>query len=193
VIAVDKSTGKEVWKVERKSDAAAVSREAYASPCLWNDGKQTSLAVLGCDYATGHRLTDGREIWRLGDLNPKAQYNPTLQMISSPVATPKMLLVPTEKGGTVVAVKPGAKGMIQTGGHFELWRSRKGSPEVASPLVQDGLVYLPRDNGLFHCLDANTGKEVYLRRLHADRYCASPILAAGRVYVMSRDGTISVV
>ena len=78
---IDAATGKEVWKIDRKSDAVGVSREAYASPCLWNDGQRTSLVVLGCDYATGHRLEDGGEIWRLGGLNPKAKYDAQMQMI----------------------------------------------------------------------------------------------------------------
>ena len=193
VIALDKATGKEVWKIDRKSDAVGVSREAYASPCLWNDGERTSLVVLGCDYATGHRLDDGSEIWRLGDLNPKAKYNTQMQMISTPVATPEMLLVPTTKGGVVVAVKPGARGLIQAGSPLELWRTAKGSPDVPSPLVHGGLVYLGRENGLLQCLDAKTGAEVYLQRLHADHYRASPILAAGRVYLIARGGTVSVV
>jgi outer membrane protein assembly factor BamB len=197
VVALDKATGKEVWKVQRKSDAVAISREAYASPCLWKEewkgGKRTSLVVLGCDYATGHRLEDGREIWRLGDLNPKAKYNAALQLISSPVAAPEMLLVPTSRAGTVVAVKPGAAGLIRAGGPFELWRTASGSPEVPSPLVHGGLVYLGRDNGLLHCLDARTGAEVYRQRLRADHYRASPVLAAGRVYLVARGGTVTVV
>jgi outer membrane protein assembly factor BamB len=193
VIALDKATGKEVWKVERKTDASGVSREAYSSPCLWNDGKRTSLVVLGCDYATGHRLDDGGELWRLGDLNPREKYNTELQLISSSVATPEMLLVPTSRGGPVVAVRPGATGLIQAGGPSELWRTAKITPEVPSPLVHGGLVYLARDNGLLHCLDARTGAEVYRRRLHADHYRASPVLAAGRIYLVARDGTVSVV
>jgi outer membrane protein assembly factor BamB len=193
VIALDKTTGKEVWKVERKSDAVGVSREAYSSPCLWDDGKQKSLVVLGCDYATGHRLDDGSEIWRLGDLNRRADYNTTLQLIATPVATADLLLVPTSRGGPVVAVKPGARGPIRAGSPFELWRNAKGSPDVPSPLVHDGCVYLLRDTGWLQCLDARTGAELYLHRLHADRYCASPILAGGRLYVTSRDGTTSVI
>jgi outer membrane protein assembly factor BamB len=193
VIALDKATGKEVWKIERPSDALSVSREAYASPCIWNEGQEKCLVVLGCDYATGHRLADGHEIWRLGDLNPKAKYNTTLQLISSPVATPKMLLVSTGRCEAVVAVRPGARGLIQAGGPFELWRTRRGAPEVPSLVAHDGLVYLARDNGLLHCVDARTGTELYLQRLHAGRYVASPILAAGRLYVIARDGTISVV
>jgi outer membrane protein assembly factor BamB len=193
VIALDGATGKEVWKVKRKSDAAGVSREAYSSPCLWNDGKRTCLVVLGCDYATGHRLEDGREIWRLGDLNPRSKYNAELQLIATPVATPEMLLVPTSRDGPAVALKPGATGLIRAGGPFELWRTERGSPDVPSPLVHGGLVYLCRDNGMLHCLDARTGAEVYRRRLAAGHYRASPVLAAGRVYLVGRGGTVTVV
>jgi hypothetical protein len=147
VIALDKATGQEVWRVERKTGAAGVSREAYASPCLWDDGRRTSLVVLGCDYATGHRLADGRELWRLGDLNPKASYNAALQLIASPVATPDMLLVPTAKGGAVAAVRPGATGLVRPamtrlsrtrtrsgrrGPLSSRARSRKGRPPVAA-------------------------------------------------------------
>jgi outer membrane protein assembly factor BamB len=193
VIALDKATGVEAWKVARKTDAVGVSREAYSSPCLWQEGKRTSLVVLGCDYATGHRLEDGREIWRLGDLNPKAKYNAELQLIATPVATPGLLLVPTSRNGPVVAVKPGATGLIQAGGPFELWRRARGAPDVPSPLVHGGLVYLTLDAGLLHCLDARTGADVYRRRLPADHYRASPVLAAGRVYLVARGGTVTVV
>ena len=59
--------------------------------------------------------------------------------------------------------------------------------------MHDGLVYLGRENGLLHCLEAKTGEQVYLQRLHADHYRASPILAAGRIYLIARGGTVSVV
>ena len=59
--------------------------------------------------------------------------------------------------------------------------------------MHGGLVYLGRENGLLHCLDARTGAELYRERLHTDRCRASPILAAGRIYLIARDGTVSVV
>jgi outer membrane protein assembly factor BamB len=46
---------------------------------------------------------------------------------------------------------------------------------------------------LVQCLDAQTGAELYLHRLRGGRYFASPILAAGRLYVTAREGTTSVV
>jgi outer membrane protein assembly factor BamB len=193
VIALDKATGKEIWKVERPSDAVGESREAYASPYLWRTGKETSLVILGCDYTTGHRLSDGQEIWRLGDLNPKAKYSTALRIIATPVGEPNMLIVPTARGGLVVALKPGATGKIAMGSPFEQWRAAKGSPDVPSPLVYDGLVYLQRENGVLICVDEQNGQELYQERLHADRYRASPVLADGKLYLTSRDGTFHVV
>lgn len=191
VIALDKATGKEIWKVDRKTDALDESLEAYASPCLWTDGKEEQIVILGADYATGHRLDNGKEIWRLGDLNPKK--NTAFRIIASPVATPEHLVVPTARGLWVVGLKPGAKGFIKAGSPSELWRKAKGSPDVPSPLIQDGLVYLCRENGLLQCWDVKTGMEHYQERLHDTRYRASPVYADGKVYVTARDGTFKVI
>src|SRR5205823_14257563 len=43
VIAVAKDTGRDVWKVERKSDGRAECEHSYASPCLWHNGKDAYL------------------------------------------------------------------------------------------------------------------------------------------------------
>lgn len=193
VVALDKTTGKEVWKVDRPSDAKGESREAYASPCIWETDHGTSLVVLGADYCTGHDLKDGREIWRLTELNPKQKYSTALRIISSPVPSSDLLVVPTARGGLVVALKPGAKGTIAPGSPHEAWRIQKGAPDVPSALVHDGIVYLGMHNGVLIALDAKTGTMLYEHRLHADRYRASPVLADGKVYLTARDGTFSVV
>ena len=193
VIAIDKSTGRDVWKVRRESDARAECEQAYASPILGHNGKDAFLIVHGCDYTTTHRLSDGAEIWRLGDLNPKDSYNPTLRFVATPVAAPDLIVVPSAKSGPVVGVKPGATGKIAMGGPFEQWRKPRITPDVPSPLVHDGLVYLCREMGILICLDAKTGKEFYQERLHSARYRASPVYADGKVYCTARDGTFSVV
>ncbi len=102
--------------------------------------------------------------------------------------------MPTCRGGIVVALKPGAKGLIKAGSPVEFWRTAKGSPDVPSPLLHDGLAYLARENGILMCLDAKTGKLHYEERLVNDLVRASPIIADGKIYYVSRDsGTISVV
>jgi outer membrane protein assembly factor BamB len=193
VIALDKATGKDVWKVRRESDARRECEQAYASPTLGHDGQEEYLIVHGCDYTTAHRLTDGSEIWRLGGLNPPEKYNPTLRLVASPVATADLIVVPTAKNGPVVGLKPSAKGTIAAGNSFEQWRRNRDTPDVPSPLVHDGLVYLCRENGILICMDAKTGMELYQERLHAARYRASPVYADGKIYCTARDGTFTVI
>jgi outer membrane protein assembly factor BamB len=193
LVAVDKATGKEVWKVARPTDARSESKEAYTSPCFWQNGTEPCVVVVGCDYATAHRLSDGAEVWRLGDLNPKNRYSDMLRIISSPVAVPDLLVVPTARGGLVVGVKPGASGRIGAGSAFEQWRKAKGAPDVPSPLIQGGQVYLCRENGVLLCLDAKTGALRYEQSIHRSRYRASPVYADGKVYLTARDGTFHVV
>ena len=193
VIALDKATDKDVWKVERKSDGYAENEHSYASPCLWKNGKEAYLVVHGNDYATAHRLDDGSEIWRVGDLNPKDRYNTTLRFVASPVATPDLIVVPSAKNGPVVGVKPDAQGFFKTGAPQEQWRRTSNTPDVPSPLVYDGIVYLCRESGAVLCLDAKTGQELYNQRIHSSRYRASPVYGDGKVYLTARDGTVTVI
>src|SRR3954465_10601139 len=79
------------------------------------------------------------------------------------------------------------------GSPFELWRKAKGAPDVPSPLIHEGLVYLAQANGVLDCWEAITGKELYAETLHRDRYRCSPVYADGKIYVGSRDGTFTVV
>ncbi len=191
VIAIDKATGKEAWKVARPTDAKSESREAYTSPVLWQNGKELNLVILGCDYTTGHRISDGKEVWRLADLNPTN--SGAHRIIASPVASGDALIVPTCRGEVVVALKQGATGTIKAGSDLEQWRNKSGSPDVPSPLIHDGLVYLQRENGVMICLDAKTGKQLYAERLTDGRYRGSPIYADGKIYTIGRDsGTVSV-
>ena len=193
VAAVDKATGSDVWRVARKSDGRAECEHSYASPVIWHSGKDAYLIVHGNDYATAHRLTDGSGIWRVGGLNPKDSYNPTLRFVASPVATPDLIVVPSAKHGPVVALKPDATGLVGPGGGAERWRLAKGTPDVPSPLVRGGLVYLSGELGSLACLDAKTGERHYERQMHRGRYRASPVYADGKVYLTARDGTVSVV
>jgi outer membrane protein assembly factor BamB len=161
---------------------------------LWKNGKEWNLVVLGADYTTGHRLSDGKELWRLGDLNPKSKYSTALRIIGSPLATDDQLYVPTARGGLFVTVKQGADGMIKAGSKVEAWRIAKGAPDVPSPLYHDGLLYLQGDRGNLLVVNAKTGSELYNERITGERYRASPIYADGKIYTIGRDsGTVSVV
>ncbi|HEV3137782.1 MAG TPA: PQQ-binding-like beta-propeller repeat protein [Pirellulales bacterium] len=193
VLALDKSTGDEIWKQTRASDARAECEHSYASPVLYRDGKLELLLTHGCDYIVAHQLADGAEVWRCGGLNPKGKYNPTLRFVASPLAIPGIVIVPSAKNGPVLALDPASKGDLSdtTEGHF--WTREHNTPDVPSPLVVDGLAYLCREDGTLICLDAKTGQEFYTKRTHSDRHRASPVYADGKIYLTARDGTVTVV
>src|SRR5207244_722370 len=121
VLAIDKTSGKEIWKVRRESDATDECEQSYASPVLWRNGKDEYLVVLGCDYCTAHSLKDGAELWRVGELNPKAAYNRMFRIISTPAATDDLIVVPSARDGPVIGVQPDARGMTKPGGTGERW------------------------------------------------------------------------
>lgn len=193
VVAIDKRNGQEVWKVQRPSDGRDECEHSYASPVIWQNQDKAFLIVHGNDYTTGHALEDGKELWRLGQLNPKDRYNNTLRFVASPLATPDLIIVPTAKNGQVVGLKPDAQGAIAPGSPHERWRLPRGTPDVPSPLMYEGLVYLCRENGVLACHDAQTGEELYRERLHPARYRASPVYADGKIFCTARDGTVTVV
>jgi len=194
VLALDKLTGKEIWKQTRKSDAHDECEHSYASPVIYRDPQRELLLTHGCDYIVAHQLSDGAEVWRCGGLNLKSKYNPTLRFVASPLAVPGLVIVPSAKNGPVLALDPSSKGDISETKEGHFWTRAHNTPDVPSPLVVDGLAYLCREDGTLICLDAKTGEEQYpMKRTHSDRYRASPVYADGKIYLTARGGMVTVV
>ena len=75
------------------------------------------------------------------------------------------------------------------------WLYYKSLPNVPSPLLYDGIVYLVKDGGIFTALDANDGSVLKQGRLRdaMGRYFASPVAAGGKLYMADETGQVSVV
>src|SRR5207248_10522231 len=125
----------EVWKVKRESDGTGENEHSYTSPIVWTNGKDAYLITHGNDYAIAHQLQDGKEIWRVGGLNPKDNYRRDLRFVASPVATPELIVVPSAKNHGIVGVKPDATGLVMPGSPGEQWRKTTSTPDVPCPLV----------------------------------------------------------
>lgn len=192
VLALDKMTGNEIWKHERESDARRESEQAYTSTILYRDSKHEFIVVHGADYVTAHNLEDGSEIWRCGGLNSHERYNPAFRLVASPVVAEGLIVVPSAKNGPVLGLDPAGKGDI-TNTEFQIWKLQRGTPDVPSPLIHNGLVYLCRENGVLICLDAKTGEKLYEERTHNHRHRSSPVYANGNIYLTARDGVVNVV
>jgi len=192
VIALDAGTGKEIWKVDRPSDAHSENESSYASAVLYDDGVNKLLLSHGADFVVAHDLKDGHELWRCGDLNKKSNYDPTLRFVASPAVAKGLIVVPSAKKGPILALKPNGQGDITSSNEYHWWTSTR-TPDVPSPLIVGDLVYLCMENGDLAILRAKTGEQLDYQRTHRQRHRASPVYADGRIYLTARDGKVTVV
>ena len=103
------------------------------------------------------------------------------------------IVVPTAKNGPILCLKPDGKNDVTEDESINVWRLRRGTPDVSTPVVHDGIVYLVAKKGIFSALDLTNGKLLYRERLLADKHRSTPVVAGDNVIVAGRDGTIAVV
>lgn len=171
VLSLDCATGAVRWKGKRGE-----SRVGHVTPILVDNGAQ--LVSAGGDRVQGHDVRTGKRLWSI--------YSQGEGVTPSPVVADGMLFTSSGfEAPTVRAIRLGGKGDV-TETHI-VWEQRKGVPALASPLyVRPYLYTITRDN-ILHCIEAATGKIVWLHRLEGIHW-ASPISADGRIYVLSEEG-----
>ena len=73
------------------------------------------------------------------------------------------------------------------------WSEKRNTPEVTTPLLYRGRVYIVTAGGIVSCVDAKSGKVIYRGRVNAPgAYFASPVAAGGKVFVASAEGVVTV-
>lgn len=194
LVALDKQTGKTVWKTERTANwndleadgqprGGGDFRKAYSTPLIVDFGGQMQMLSLGSKAAYSYDPATGREIWRMN--------HPSFSGASRPVFDGTNAFIATGHGnGEIICVRLGGQGDI-TDTHV-VWRKNRGFPRMPSPLLADGLLFMVSDSGIASCLDATTGEQYWQERLGGD-YAASLLGAGDRVYFFGQDGKATVV
>jgi outer membrane protein assembly factor BamB len=191
VVAFDRTTGELLWKHDRMLDAPEEAAQSYSTPLvLAGDPARGEpaemLVVLGADHVTAHDAADGRELWRVGGLNPEG--NKFFRSIASPVAVGDLVVAPYARGNTITAIRRGGKGDV-TGSHVA-WTRKDLGADVPTPAAQAGRVVVCTDKGRVVGLEAATGTTLWEEELPKNRnaYSSSPVIAGGRVIVTREDG-----
>jgi outer membrane protein assembly factor BamB len=93
----------------------------------------------------------------------------------------------------LLAIKLGGNGDVTEGAIK--WKYQRPVPQVPSTLVYKGVLFMVNDSGILLSIDPNTGNVIKQGRLKGaiDKYFASPVGADGKVFLVSQDGTASVV
>lgn len=178
VVALDKKTGEEVWRVPGM-------KSSWSTPLVVDlpDGSH-ELVVSSHGKIRGIDPATGKELWECAGVPD--------YVCPAVTAHEGIVYVTGGRKPYTVAVRAGGRGDV-TGTHV-LWELRE-TPKVATPLYHDGHLFWLDQRGMATCVDAKTGEVVYKERMDisgkGDRVYASPVLVDGKLFCVTRaDGTI---
>jgi outer membrane protein assembly factor BamB len=194
VLALDKRTGKTVWRTERSIDYKDVGpdgklqaegdfRKAFATPHVTTVAGKPVLISIGSKATYGYDPSTGKELWRI-------QEPTNFSGSTRPVVGHGLVFYPSGwSAGQVLAVRPDGSGDVSD--THVAWRLAKGVAKKPSLLLLGDLLFMIGDTGVASCVQARTGEVVWTARLDGS-YSASPVSAEGRVYVFSEEGKATV-
>jgi len=171
LLALDKRTGKVVWKKTRPRAMG------WNTPLIVKVGERDELILQCKEHVVGLDPATGDELWTMT--------GPTIEVIPMVVVGPDLAYSVSGRNGPVIAFRPGGKGDV-TGTH-QAWTTQRGGPLVPSPLYLDGRLYFASDTGIVNCHDGKTGKLLWSERLPS-QFSASPIEAGGLLYFPGEAG-----
>jgi|WetSurMetagenome_2_1015567.scaffolds.fasta_scaffold02160_12 outer membrane protein assembly factor BamB len=195
LIALDKATGKTVWKTDRPEEPyqplAPIGRKAYITPLILSVEGRDMLISNGSSVCISYDPNDGKEIWRV--------VNGAESTIAMPVSENGIVYWYTgfysgddgKKYTDLLAVNPKGKGDITVTN--VLWKKSEELTRNQSltPVIKDGLIYTVNTNNQMMCIDAATGKEVWSERVNS-HYDASPLYINGNIFFFNVKGEVLV-
>jgi len=188
IVAFNAKDGKDIWRVERPTDAFRESPDSYTTPALLKKDGKTQIVITGGDYVTGHDPDTGKEIWRAGGLNPQQRGN--YRIVASPVVAGDMIYSPTRRR-PLLALLAGGKGDVTDS---VVWRwTGAGAPDVPTPICDGKYFYMVDDRGLATCLNAKTGEVIWgPERTAQGIVSSSPHLADGKLFLLNENAVTTV-
>lgn len=177
VVALDKNTGTLLWKTPR--DTEVERKFSFSTPLLIDVDGARQVVSAGSGAVCAYDPETGTEIWRV-------DYDEGYSVVPRPVYGHGLVYVATGfNKPKVMAIRPDGKGDV-TETHVA-WELEKGAPLTPSLLLVEDEIYMVSDSGIASCLDAETGKVHWQKRINGN-YSASPLYADGKIYFQDEDG-----
>ncbi len=206
VVALDRHTGREVWRADRPNRT-----RSYCVPIIVEAGGRAQMVLSGSLSVTSYDPDTGTLLWHLD--GPTEQYVASLvyedglffltagfpdyhNMAITPegkVLWHESKTIPKKASyvPSPIAV-PGHFWMISDEGWLSSFELRTGKRSFlekvarhvsASPVLADGHVYLPDDDGITHVLRAGGTFEEVAANPVGEKCSASPAIAHGQIFL----------
>ncbi len=194
IAALDKTTGSTVWKTERPhefyKDIAPVYRKAYTTPIVVRTGDRDLLISNGSQMCFAYDVLTGSPVWSFW-----YGYDSTVGM---PLSYDGLVFFNSgwiflENKPNFVkffAVDPSGNGDV-TKTHVK-WELDEDVPQITTPVIVDGRIYMVHERGTLTCVDALSGKVIWKDKLRG-QFNASPVLAGGNLYIPDVRGTVWII
>ncbi len=187
ITALDKKTGREIWKVSRDEGTS------WSTPLIVESKGQAQVITNATNHIRSYDLATGDLIWESSGMGAP-------EVIPTPVAANDMVYLfcggVSNKASRLKAVN-----LLEASGDITAstaiaWSLERDAPYVPSPLLYDNMLYFSKGNdGTLACFKADTGEEYYTRKRTKGigTVYASPVAAGGRIYLSSRNGVTQVI
>jgi outer membrane protein assembly factor BamB len=174
LLALDKRTGREKWKVDRGKGL-----RSYSTPTVVRGPAGDELVVNSSEKLEGYDPRTGKPLWFLVEPN------------QFPIPVPSFAdgIIYTSRGyrsGPYMAIRPGARGDLKGSEHL-VWHVPTGAPYVSSVVHYQGVVYMASDAGVVQAVDAATGERLFQGRT-GGVFSAAPVAGDGKIYFLSETG-----
>jgi outer membrane protein assembly factor BamB len=249
LMALDRKSGKVIWKSERPD-----ATRSYSTPAVWTRNGRKELLVAGSRELAGYDPSDGKRLWWIrglariviptpvpsrdivymgswtpgGDSMMRINMEPWAEALrkwdknndgrlvknelTDKIMNDRFFPMDLDQSGDllqeeweryaavfeqaqngILAIKPSGTGGEQNEGAV-VWRSSRGAPYVATPLLDRDILWTVRDGGIITRISAGEGKVLHIKRLtDMGNYYASPVSADSKVYIASRNGVVTVI
>jgi outer membrane protein assembly factor BamB len=193
LLAVDKKTGKTVWKqdeatgyVHPKRGETADQNKTYigswTTPTLMKVEGSDQLLMSWPKRLAAYDPKIGKELWTCSGLNPL--------VYTSPIYGDGVVVAMGGFGGSAIAVRAGGSGDVTQSGR--LWQHPRTKQRIGSGVVYGGHIYIHTDPGVAECFELKTGKLVWEERLKGGGSSgvnwSSIMLADGNCYTITQGG-----
>lgn len=201
LLAVDKKTGKTVWKNDEAGGDAGAPPPApkdppadkkaaprgkwlgsWTTPVIIKEGGRDSLLMSWPERLCALDPATGKERWNSKGLTPL--------VYTSPIHAMGVVVAMSGFGGSALAVLADGSGDVTT--TKRLWHHPRSPQRIGSGVIHEGHIYIHNDPGTAMCLNLETGKEVWSERLTggsaSGQNWSSILLADGKCYTITQGG-----
>ncbi len=166
VAALDRRTGKVVWKQERPK------QPNYTSPAILSIGGRDQAVLAGCDQVSSFDPLSGKLLWEIE--------GSTTECVGSIVTDGRLVFA---SGGYPKKLTQA----VRADGSGEVVWENSVQTYVPSMLVRDGYLYTVTDAGIAMCFKSASGEEMWKSRL-GGTFNTSLVLVGDLLYAANQEG-----